>query len=424
MNCNFDFCILNFALKMPIRLRKIIVLSLLIAIMALPFFAIAQTAEELQKQIDDKQTQIKQLEQQIAAYQDQIKNHKSQESTLAKQISYLQTQIKKLKAEIKLTQIQISSTSLKIEQLSADITAKTAEIEKQKNNISETIRTINEYDQETPIELVLKNDTFSDFLNQAQSVENLQSGLKEKLDALKGLKGQLENQKSDYEDQKSQLEDLRNQLSGKNAALADQKDETNNLLIQTKNEEKKYQQILTALQKQQQQIQKDITALEDKLRLTINPNSIPGAHSGLLIRPVSGVITQTYGPTSQTGFVNDAYQFHNGVDFAASIGTPVKAAADGVVKAIGNNGKYAYGKWIAIDHQNGLITLYAHFSGYAVSVGQKVKTGQVIGYAGSTGFSTGPHLHFTVYASTTFTTEQKWYGLLPLGGSINPMNYL
>jgi len=394
------------------------------AMIILPFLSIAQTVDDLQKQINDKQAQIKELEKQIAAYQEQIKNHKAKESTLAKQISYLQTQIKQLEAEIKLTQTKISSTSLKIKQLSDEIDTKNLQITQQKNNISETIRTIYQYDQETPLGLILKNATFSDFLNQAQAVEALEIGLKEKLDTLNILRAQLESQKSDLLDQKSQLESLRDELAGKNAALADQKDEKNELLITTKNQEKKYQQMLSALQKQQQQIQKEIVNLEKKLRQLINPNSIPGRGLGIFIRPVPSVITQGYGPTSQTGFINDAYEFHNGIDFAAKIGDPVKAAADGVVVAIGNDGKYAYGKWLAIDHQNGLTTLYAHFSGYAVSVGQKVKQGQIIGYAGNTGFSTGPHVHFTVYATNTFSTNQRWYGLLPLGGSINPLDYL
>ena len=158
--------------------------------------------------------------------------------------------------------------------------------------------------------------------------------------------------------------------------------------------------------------------------MTIDPNSIPSARKGLFEWPTIGSITQIYGPTSVTGFVNNVYNFHNGIDIEADTGDPVKAAMDGIVKAKGDNGKYAYGKWLAIDHQNGLITLYAHFSAYAVSVGQRVKAGQVIGYAGSTGFSTGSHLHFTVYATNTFSVESRWFGLLPLGGSINPMNYL
>jgi murein DD-endopeptidase MepM/ murein hydrolase activator NlpD len=261
-------------------------------------------------------------------------------------------------------------------------------------------------------------------LNEVESVQNLQTGIQAKLDNIQELKKEMEDSKTEAQNQQDQLQQLHDQLSGQNTVLNNQTNAKNDLLSQTKNQEKKYQQILTDLQKQQQQIAKDINALEDKLRLTIDPNSIPGYRSGVLAWPLKGAINQGYGPTSQTGFINDAYNFHNGIDIDANIGDPIKSAGDGVVKAIGNDGKYAYGKWVAIDHQNGLITLYGHFSAYAVSVGQKVKAGQVIGYIGMTGFTTGPHLHFTVYAANTFSVQDKWYGLLPLGGSINPMSYL
>ncbi len=407
------------------RLLLIIATLVVIGIFTFsPLFAIAETQEELQKQIDAKQTQIQELEKQIAAYKEQIKNHKAQESTLAKQISNMQTQIKRLETEIKLTQAKISAASLKIGELTSNINVKNTEIEKQKNNLAETIRTIYEFDQTTSIQLVMTNDTFSSFLNQAQFIENLQAGLQDNLTYIKELKKGLEDKKTEVQTQKNELEQLNEELSGKNLVLYNQKQDTQDLLTQTKNQEKQYQTMLADLQKKREAIQKEIYGLEDKLRLTIDPNSIPGYRSGVLSWPIKGTITQKYGPTSQTGFVNNVYNFHNGIDIDADLGDPVKAAGDGVVKARGDNGKYAYGKWVAIDHKNGLITLYAHFSGYAVSVGQAVKAGQVIGYAGSTGFSTGTHLHFTVYAANTFSVESKWYGLLPLGGSINPMSYL
>ena len=77
-----------------------------------------------------------------------------------------------------------------------------------------------------------------------------------------------------------------------------------------------------------------------------------------------------------------------------------------------------------MEHNNNLTTLYAHLSVQSVKQGSAVKKGEVVGYMGSTGFATGPHVHFTVYASNTFITQQRWFGLLPLGGSINPRNYL
>ena len=110
---------------------------------------------------------------------------------------------------------------------------------------------------------------------------------------------------------------------------------------------------------------------------------------------------------------------------SAAYGEPIKAALNGKIVAIGNCGRYAYGKWIAVEHENALTTLYAHLSGYgAYKVGDSVKTGNTIGYEGSTGYSTGAHLHFGVYVSKTFRVESMWYGLLPIGAHLDPMKYL
>ena len=99
-------------------------------------------------------------------------------------------------------------------------------------------------------------------------------------------------------------------------------------------------------------------------------------------------------------------------------------AKKGIVVA-SENSPYAYGKWIAIEHDNGLITMYAHLSVKAVSVGQTIDGGEVVGYMGSTGYSTGSHLHFVVYAPQTFTTKpSKLAGILPIGATLNPFNYL
>jgi len=153
-------------------------------------------------------------------------------------------------------------------------------------------------------------------------------------------------------------------------------------------------------------------------------------------------ITQEFGNTSFA--LSGAYngKGHNGIDLAASIGTPVKAAMTGIVKGSGDTGSvrgcYSYGRWVLVRHENGLDTLYAHLSQIGVTTGQAVATGDLIGYAGQTGYATGPHLHFGVFASaatqimrlgdatTNRTTPcaNAMMPIAPLSGYLNPLNYL
>ena len=411
--------------------RKIFAILSLLVILTPPFVAWATLADDLQNEINQKRNEIRELEKQIAQYNQMLQGTKSQSATLKQQITKMEAQINKLQAEIKLTQTKISETTLVIAGLASDIQTQNIDLEKQKNNLSQILRTIDEYDQVQPFELMLKNGNLSDFLSQIQYIQNLQGSVQEKLISLKELKAQLENQKMEEENQKTALEGLKTQLRGQSSVLDNQKGEKQDLLTTTKSQEKQYQTMLTELQKKRDQIEKEIFVTEEKLRLAINPNSIPIAGTKVLAWPLQGNLTQNFG-CLETRFAVRSYPacnngsggYHNGIDIDAELGDPIRAALNGTVSGVGNLGKYSYGKWITITHANGLVTMYGHLSAQSVSVGEKVKTGDVIGYAGSTGYSTGAHLHFTVYAANTFSIEQKWYGPVPLGGPLNPLSYL
>ena len=125
--------------------------------------------------------------------------------------------------------------------------------------------------------------------------------------------------------------------------------------------------------------------------------SFPGAvgfisddasHTTPSIWPTQGYVSSPY------GLRFGGTEFHRGIDIAAEMGTPIVAAADGVVTAAGWNG--GYGNMVDVDHGSGVVTRYGHASAVAVTVGQQVRRGQVIAYVGSTGRSTGPHLHYEV----------------------------
>lgn len=150
------------------------------------------------------------------------------------------------------------------------------------------------------------------------------------------------------------------------------------------------------VEKKAEEVQKQ---KEEQERLEKMP-SINGIK--LAVQPVSGVITSRYGVSSRL-----RKSTHTGLDIAASTGTPIKVIADGTVTCASYQG--SYGKLVKIDHGNGLETWYGHTSKMYVSVGQKVTAGDVIAAVGSTGNSTGPHLHLEIRIN---------------GEHVNPQNYL
>jgi murein DD-endopeptidase MepM/ murein hydrolase activator NlpD len=120
--------------------------------------------------------------------------------------------------------------------------------------------------------------------------------------------------------------------------------------------------------------------------------------------PVAGPITSSFGERQDP--FNGEGAFHSGIDISSSFGQPVRATADGIIMTAGlANG---YGREIMIDHGHGIQTLYGHLSGFAVTTGEQVRIGQVIGYVGTSGRSTGPHLHYEVRIRNTPVNPYKY----------------
>ncbi|MGN6814513.1 MAG: M23 family metallopeptidase, partial [Solirubrobacterales bacterium] len=122
--------------------------------------------------------------------------------------------------------------------------------------------------------------------------------------------------------------------------------------------------------------------------------------SGSLIWPVDGPVVSGFGPRT----INGSYEYHPGIDIAVPEGTPIRAAATGTVSLQQTEAESGgYGNYTCIDHGGGLSTCYAHQSSFAVSLGQSVSQGEIIGYTGCTGYCLGPHLHFEVRINGSVT---------------------
>ena len=363
----------------------------------------AQSVDELKQNIENHSDKIKQLEAEIKAYEGQIHTVNGQAKTLQSTIQVLDINQKKIGTEIKKTETNIQKTNLNIEQLANQMGTIEEKITSNTNAISKTLSDMREQDEESLIESFLSNKSLADIFNGYESINQFQKQVRSQSKELKTYEDQLANKKVVTEGKKKNLVSLKSNLNDQNNILDSNKKEKNNLLIATKNKETEYKKILANRQAEKDKFEKELFNFESQLKRAIDPNSFPSSGKGVFVWPLDNVfITQYFGKTIDAKRLY-ASGTHNGVDFRASIGTPVKAVLSGVVQGIGNTdaqkGCYSYGKWVLIKHANGLSSLYGHLSLIKVTEGQSIGTEEIIGYSGQTGYATGPHLHLTVYAS-------------------------
>lgn len=409
----------------------------------LPFISAAQTAEELQRQIEDNTSQITQLDKEIAQYEAQLTTVSKEKQTLQNTLKQLDLSKKKTAASINATKKRISTTEIEISQLSKGIATKEHSIENNEKGLAESLRRVNEIESEPLAMQLLTSEDVSDAWRDIDESARLQAAVREDIKVLSQEKKSLTETKSAQEGKRAQLKKQQATLLAQQGSLTATIKSQNELLAQTKAQESNYQKILREKQTARAAFESALEDLQFKLQYVVDPSKITPAGKGILAWPLDRVrITQEFGDTdfARSGAYNG--KGHNGMDIAAQIGTPVKAALSGVVKGSGDTGNvrgcYSYGRWVLIRHNNGLDTLYAHLSQINVSAGQGVATGQVIGYSGQTGYATGPHLHFGVYVSSatqimklkeatqkqTTPCANATMPIAPLSGYLDPKNYL
>lgn len=419
------------------KILKIFIVSILLLNFNSDVYA--QSADDLRNKINERTEAIKQLEQEIKKYQVEIQALGKEKDSLSNAIKALDISKKKLEADIKITENNIEKRNLEIRELSLAIGDKSVRIGDSKRVISHSLYAMSQMNSASIIEAILGAESLSDMWSGADQLSTLQGSMQEEIKDLENLKVNLEDNKKQTEKKKAELVEFTNDLKNQTKIIADTVKEKDSLLTDTKNTEANYNALLAQRKAQKEAYEREVLEFEKALKIAIDPNSIPSTGKGVLKYPLDNIrITQYFGNTEFATQNPQVYNGngHGGVDFAASIGTPVKASLSGVVVGSGNTdigNCRSYGKWIMLKHANGLSTLYAHLSLINVNHGQTVATGEVIGYSGNTGYSTGPHLHYGVYATegvriTKFETSINCKSVIipfaDLKAYLNPLSYL
>lgn len=378
--------------------------------------ALAQSTEldKLKEEIAARGDRLSEIDAEIAKFEAQLKEVGGEKKTLQAAINRLELERKKVNADIAKTQNLITYTDLEINKIVLEISRTERDINATKEAISNIVRSQYQDGSESMVELLLQNDRLSDFWSTLEAQVSIRNTMTVKVLSLKELQSALDKKRETNTAKRTNLVSLKTQYSDQNTILTNNKSEQNHLLEVTKNEEKSYQQLLSQQQQARDQVIKELRDFETKLQFILDPNTIPTPGTVVFDWPTDSVIITQYFGGSEFAKRNPGIYggraYHPGVDFGVPRGTAIKAPLSGTVRATGNTdlvpGCYSWGKWTLIDHANGLTTLYAHQDLQSVVPGQKVSTGEIIGYSGSTGYSTGPHLHFTVYAKDGVTVRK------------------
>ncbi len=306
--------------------------------------------------------------------------------------------------EIELIEEQVELYTSLVEQKAQEVELATQAENDQLATYRRHVRAMEENGSYTYLSLLFGSKSLGELLSNLDMIGEIMESDQRSYDEYVAARQDSERIQAEYEDMLTGLDAKQTELEDEKANLEEQIEHAQQLIVeleeQIENDRAAYEAELAREAELESQIQDMIAELERQEAA----NSITS--TGTYIWPLPG-----YSPGSAYGWrmhpIFHEMRFHAGEDIGAPSGTPILAADSGVATVIPNNGN-GYGNYIMINHGGGRVTLYAHMSGFAVSNGATVTQGQVIGYVGSTGNSTGPHLHFEVRVNGA-TTDPKSY---------------
>jgi murein DD-endopeptidase MepM/ murein hydrolase activator NlpD len=335
---------------------------------------IKKEKEQTQKQIDEAKKKEKDYLNQVTSVETQLLSSLDQLNTLNQNYADVKSDIDKTNIDLAVKENDLSEIG--------------KQLEGKESILNKRISSIYKNGGGNFFEILFRSKSFIEFLSKLKLMNLLAKQdaliieeIKDRKNATLSVRQSIMELRLKQDEQKNSLEKLVTLAEQKKAEVAGILDQKKNLLSDARADKN----ALLALQAQQ-------TAKENEIQRILESLKYGSAPNGKLMWPTAGRLISGFGNRKHPilGYVRP----HTGVDLAAPNGTPIFAADGGQVLQVGYSG--GYGNSVLIYHGGGFATFYAHMSGFAVSTGQMVKRGQVIGYVGATGLATGPHLHFEV----------------------------
>ena len=367
---------------------------------------IQQEINQMKEQLKKNRNEVAKLEGQISANMDKMEDIVANKNLIDQQIFLLHDQVQNLNK-------QITSYSALIADKQAELDKATANWKALSDKYKERIRAMEEDGKLSYWSVLFKANSFSDFLDRLSMIEEIAASDQRRIKELNDAAKVVEEAKVGLENEKTALEASRKEMEAASAELEKSRADADQLLKQLIATGEEYQKLLDEAERKESQTAGKIDNLESQYDAAKEREyqewlaSQPPQQTGGSSNTVNGVTWLL--PINYTRFsspfgyrihpIYGDWRMHYGVDLSAPQGTPIYATRGGRVTYATYDSSSGY--YVSINHLDGFVSKYLHMTHYIVSPGQYVAAGQIIGYCGSTGASTGPHLHFSLYYNGT-----------------------
>ena len=417
-------------------MAAVMLLSLILSI--IPTNVHAASSSEIKKQIAALKTQKKELEEQMKDVQKQTEENEDEIQNMVNQKDAIDQEIFLLYEQIENINQQLSAYALLIADKQDELDEAQARLDALNEKNKERIRAMEEDGEITYWSVLFKASDFSDFLDRLSMIEEIAAADRRRLEEMDAAAAEVAAAQDLLEAEKDELELVKDEMDAAQAVLDEKRAEADALLAELVEKGYELEDLYAQMEAQEEDFLKEIAQKEKEYNeakrrewiqymstyVTVPPatqagssggtSSSGGSSTGGAVSSGSWLVPCAYTYVSSPFGDRDAptagaSSNHQGVDLAAPEGTPIYASRTGVVTAA-TFGKSA-GYYVSINHGDGFSSIYMHMTRYVVSKGQAVSAGQVIGYVGSTGVSTGNHLHFGISYNGKYVNPANYVGL-------------
>lgn len=387
----------------------------------------AHEKEQLEEELENANSESDELKSGLEDTQNAIDNLSDKKSQIESYVEELDGQLNEITGKIEEIAGQIEDKQLEIEETTKELQRAEEEVKNQYEWMKKRIKFTYENGNAAYIELILESESISQFLNRAEYVTKMAEYDRNMLTKFKETQQYVATTKETLEEEQSELETLKVETETK-------QEELSNLIDKKSTQIAKYESDISSAQDLEAEYEDDIKAQNEVIAaleasVIAKKAEIKKLQEAELAantsKPTSINITTTYDggtftwPCPSSTRISSEYgnrlhpvlnvtKFHNGIDIAASSGSSILAAYKGTVVGAGYNS--SMGNYVMIDHGDGLYTIYMHASALYVTTGQNVAKGDTIAAVGSTGRSTGPHLHFGVRLNGSYVNPHSYVG--------------